>query len=622
MKLTGNTVKLYFEDNIVKIENLKSGSQFIIKGGHTKCAEMKEKVIAFKVTKDGVCLDCQYEIKNDETGEYVQLTINSDAEFDGNICYPEAIEPERAYREIDAYCEGIAFNVEDDIPLPEVRPLYGGSWNSMSFWGIYKPDKSWIMCAVITNFDASLKTEKGDGGLFRTSVMWLPQKGRWGYEREIRYYTGTDDPINGMCGVYRKIAEQRKLVKTLKEKSAENPVIDRSAGSADVWLWNNDAMDKLYSQNAVYSVPSKSDYELRKLIALDMKNNGMDNVMWSIFDENIDRSIVEYIKSLGYTTTYYDVYTDVIPNFCKDKIPKTRLKRCENRMPYWPDGIVVNSDGSLCPAWDLKGTDGKMYHQNRMCDAVAPDCAKKFVKEHGSDNGIDGTFIDVAVCCSYECYSKEHPTTREQAFEYKNKLFEEISKLKMFCGTENGHENAVKSYAYSEGMMSIPEYRSFDSGRRMATLYTPETTDEKIEKYMLNPKYRVPLWELVYHDCQTSYWYWGDSSNSCPHLTDVRDLYNMLYAQPPIYSFKAADWESLKPLILKSYKKTVPLSRELRYAKMMHFDYLTDDMTVQKTVFETESARISVTANFGSRDFVYGEKMIKPRDAIIDREEL
>ena len=80
-------------------------------------------------------------------------------------------------------------------------------------------------------------------------------------------------------------------------------------------------------------------------------------------------------------------------------------------------------------------------------------------------------FIDVAVCCSYECYSKEHPVTREQAFEYKNKLFEEISKLKMFCGTENGHENAVKSYAYSEGMMSIPEYRSFDSGRRALKLY-------------------------------------------------------------------------------------------------------------------------------------------------------
>ena len=80
-----------------------------------------------------------------------------------------------------------------------------------------------------------------------------------------------------------------------------------------------------------------------------------------------------------------DVYTDVIPKIYADRIPETRVKRCENRMKYWPSGIVIKKDGSYCSAWKLKGKDGTMYDQHklaRLCCAglCEKDLSKRTVR--------------------------------------------------------------------------------------------------------------------------------------------------------------------------------------------------------------------------------------------------
>ncbi len=569
--------------------------------------------IEFSAVCNGVELNCKYSILSDETGDFFELSIDSNSLFDDGICFPPPLEVEQGMRILDPLCNGMAYNAEDDIPIPKKRNFYGGAWTSMSFWGTEKTDKSWFMTAVMTSMDAVMMTDKNGQNLYETYVMWESEKGKWGYLRKLRFYIGKNNSVTEMCSIYRKIAEDRGFVKTLSEKAKEMPLKDRLAGCANVWLWNNDAMDKLYSENAVYTIPSEEQLKQRRSIAEDMKNSGMTDVLWSIFDENIDKATVEYVKSLGYLTTYYDVYTDVIPADYAPMITETRRRRCEHRVPYWPDGIIVQNDGTLCPAWDLKGTDGKFYPQNRMCDTVVPECAKKYITEHGKNNGIEGVFIDVSFCDTYECYSEEHPLTRSEAMEEKKKLFEMVKDMNLFCGTENGHECAAACCDYNEGMMSPTFFRAYDSGRRMTHIYEEEQMGEKFNKYMLNPKYRVPMWELVFHDCQTSYPYWGDSANSLPSKIEIRDLYAILYGQPPLYSFKADDWERLKEDILKSYFRTVPNARELRGIRMVSFEYLTDNMDVQKTVFENGT---EIVANFGDSSYIYDGEIIKPNKSL------
>jgi len=42
------------------------------------------------------------------------------------------------------------------------------------------------------------------------------------------------------------------------------------------------------------------------------------------------------------------------------------------------------------------------------------------------------------------------------------------------------------------------------------------TSPERVAKFQLGQSYRLPLFELVFHDCIVSYWYWGDYSNKLP----------------------------------------------------------------------------------------------------------
>lgn len=604
--ITGSATLVYGTVSFVQCES----KEFKVKE-----ASINENALHFTVTNNTLTLQCRYSIISDDTGKYFEFAAFSENEFEDEVMYPEAFDVKKGDKQIDAYCEGYTFNVEDECPYLGNRPLYGGIWNSMSFWAI-ENSNGWLLSAVYTNFDAELKTSRSDDGLCRTNIVWIPQMGKWGYERKLRFYVGnrSKSSISDICSIYRKMAEEKGLVKTLKQKAENNKTVLRLAGCANVWLWNDDAMYKLYDMKAIYKIPTEEQTTLRRSIADEMKSSGMTNVLWSIFDENIDKKTVEHIRQLGYLTTSYDVYTDVIPNTIADKIPETRRRRCEHRMPYWPGGIARERDGSLSPAWKLTGIDGKMYDQHRMCDVVAIECAKNYVPKHYLNNKLDGIFIDVSMTGAHECYSNEHPLNRTKSWENKNKLFELMGEYGLLRGSENGHENGVRNYEYSEGKMSLPLMRFNDSGRKMTTLHENEEDIQFMKKYMLNPQNRVPLWELVFHDCETSYWYWGDCTNSCPPLMKLRDLFCNLYGLPPLYSFAATQWNMLKEEIVESYKRTVLLARNLAMCRMTDFEYLSADRMVQKTVF---SDGTQIIVNFGDADFIYEDKIIGEMDKIV-----
>jgi hypothetical protein len=214
--------------------------------------------------------------------------------------------------------------------------------------------------------------------------------------------------------------------------------------------------------------------------------------------------------------------------------------------------------------------------------------------------------------CTLECYHKDHPQTRKQGIEIKNKMLANMHEKGLFVGAENPHEDAVPYCEYAEGLLSLGAYRYPDAGRRMATVYGEEEIPETVKKYMLNPAYRIPLWELVYHDCMTAYWYWGDSTNSAPTLMQDRNLFELLYGLPPLYSFSVDTWDIYKKQIAESYAKTVPFAKALYGMRMTDFEYLTEDRLVQKTVFSNAT---QVIVNFGDEPYRYDGKKIAPKSA-------
>ena len=123
---------------------------------------------------------------------------------------------------------------------------------------------------------------------------------------------------------------------------------------------------------------------------------------------------------------------------------------------------------------------------------------------------------------------------------------------------------------------------------------------ESVSKYQVGEKYRLPLWELVYHDCVVAQWYWGDYNNKLPKIWRKRDLFNALYGTPPMYMFNMKQWDEMKDQFAASYQVAAPVSRATGYSEMTDHRILKADRSVQQTVFANG---VTVTVNFG--DAVY-----------------
>ena len=111
---------------------------------------------------------------------------------------------------------------------------------------------------------------------------------------------------------------------------------------------------------------------------------------------------------------------------------------------------------------------------------------------------------------------------------------------------------------------------------------------------MHNPKCRIPLWELVYHDCAVNYYYWADTTFMYPQLAPLKDLFSRLYGIPP-NSMNVSTWDRLKKDVAASYERASEVARETMFARMTSFEWLTPDRLVQRTIFANGR---SVTVDF------------------------
>lgn len=179
--------------------------------------------------------------------------------------------------------------------------------------------------------------------------------------------------------------------------------------------------------------------------------------------------------------------------------------------------------------------------------------------------------------------------------------------LMLVNGLETGHEAAVRFAHYSEGMMSLVPYRVSEADRA-----GPQNLIEAPElaaRFQLDHRYRLPLWELVYHDCVVAHWHRSDGNNSQPVLWGKRDLFNLLYGTPPTFFISRALWETNQTRIVQSYRAICPLARAVGYSEMLTHRFLTPERDVQQTLFANG---MIVTVNFGQAPYPLTSALVIP----------
>jgi hypothetical protein len=376
-----------------------------------------------------------------------------------------------------------------------------------------------------------------------------------------------------MCKRYRAHAEKTGLLVTLERKRRDNPNVDLLVGAVNVWCWDKDG-------------PAW----VRELQAA-----GIQRILWS------NSQSAENIKAMneipGVLTSRYDIYQDVMnpANF-----PLLRGTHGDWPTEAWPKDIMLGPRGDWIHGWEVRGKDGNMYPCGTLCDRQATPYAEKRISAELQTRPYRCRFIDTTTASPWrECYSPDHPVTRRDSRKFKMDLLRLVSdRFHLVTGSETGHDAAVPFVHYFEGMLSLGPYRVPDSGRDMQRIW--DEVPERVAKFQLGHAYRLPLWELVYHDCVVAQWYWGDYNNKLPSLWDKRDLFNALYGTPPMFMFNREVWQKNRDRFVQSYRNTCPVVRAVGYAEMTDHRFLTPDRAVQQTAFANG---VTVTANFGTSPF-------------------
>jgi hypothetical protein len=526
--------------------------------------------ISLKLLDPASMLHIEAVIALQEDRPELLVQLQADGPLPGRIAYPPPVQTAAGQMLIMPVNEGISYPVDDSSLGEMYYHMYGGHGLCMGWWGVTN-GRVGVMALVETPDDAGVRVSRSDG-LLCPGMEWLSQQGDFGPQRRLRYVFFDDGGYVAMCKRYRRHSQEIGLFKTLAEKRRENPHVDLLVGAVNVWCWDPDAA----------------------AICREMQAAGIDRIQWS---HRLPPEQLQELNAMGVLTSRYDIYQDVMDPANFDKLHGVHG---DWTTAAWPDDLMRDANGDWIRGWRVRGKDGQWYPCGVLCDRQAVAYALRRIPAELQTHPYRCRFIDTTTASPWrECYDPRHPVTRSESRHWKMELLRTISETcGLVCGSETGHEAAVPFVHYFEGMLSLGPYRVPDAGRNMGEIL--DEVPERVAKFQTGHYYRLPLWELVYHDCVVAQWYWGDYNNKLPGVWDRRDLFNALYGTPPMFLFRRDYWRQHRDRFVRSYQTAATVARATGYQEMLSHRWLTDDHSVQQTEFANG---VTVTANFGDQPY-------------------
>jgi hypothetical protein len=540
---------------------------------------------------------------------YLVFILSADSAAQMNeLSFPSAFKtPGKNHYLVDTDGEGMLLPVDDkDYPLGNGITYYCGGGLSMAWMGIVDDNfRTGYMAILETPYDAALRTLREDG-LITFSTVWLPSMGRFGYDRKVTYHFLNEGGYVAQCKLYREYIWKKNGLKTLKEKQRRFPAIAKLIGSPNIYVWDD---------------ARESDF------AKELKSSGI-NKAFILWDPNHtpypETGYDDKLKDLGFASGVYDLYTDIHYRdtvlYEKDVTGPLRFSRTG-----YP---------GLFYQLSAKRKDGKTYF-NSYGHTICPATIRPFIQdriEHELKEYPHETyFLDVYQANGlFECYSPQHPLTREQYAGEILKNYRMIEdKYNQYIGGEWGADFANQVTVYNHGMMTLQRtwfgsditkrgtiyyYGDWRNNPRPSIMLSSRVAPDKYLKYSINEYIRVPLYELVYHDAVISSWRWEDANHHTPEIWWKKDLFNILYGSAPLWSIDRNRWESYKNTFIQSYKNICPWLEQIGYDEMISHRFITPDHLVQETVFSSGKRAV---INFGTDEFVFEGTPVKPKSFLL-----
>lgn len=463
---------------------------------------------------------------------------------------------------------GLYVDQTDDHPEFQQMLVYGNLSLDMPWLGIVdEKSGEGLMVLVESPADAYLMMEKDEAGRNWPNIFWRPSLDTFRYPRRLSYRFSPSGGYVALAGMYRQYAAQTGKLVTLEEKARRKSNVERLKGAPMIWgavdAW--DFVREARTRGILRGVISNAHQGLR------------------------DTATLRQVNALGYITNEYDNVSDILDG------PTGFLKGNIERAAYH-----YRPQAGSALGW--KTENGPQYASRSSAMALA--AAQTYVPNRLEKYGFNGRFLDVSAALDlFEDYHPDHTFDRRQDMVNRRGVFEYLNSLGVVLGTEHGNDWVIDLIEYCEGGASGPMW--WNGGWKAGELKKPTTREQLTDDYLtygMGYAARIPLWQLVYHDCVISTWYWGDSAGfmyeAAPELSNRKDLFNLLHGTVPLFwrDDWEYDWKKNRSRFLQTYHHTCKFNEAIAFDHLVNHEFLTADKSLQRTTFSSGTVCV---VNFG-----------------------
>ncbi len=318
-------------------------------------------------------------------------------------------------------------------------------------------------------------------------------------------------------------------------------------------------------------------------------------------------------KKAGYLIGPYDSYHSIH----RPGEPDT-WETAQFGQALYDTGGIVKADGSKRRGFKQKGF------------LLSPSAARPFVEKRVS--GLmaafqaNSWFIDCDGFGEYfDDYSDQHPATQESDMQSRISRMTWIrDTFGLVIGTEGCSAGVAPCIHFAHGVLTPvigwgdPDLSNKQSKYYLGAYFPPEEPQvffkpvplkEEYRYIYFEPRFRLPLFQTVFHDSVIATHHWLFASLKTKDQARTVALLELLYQVPPLYHLNLPEFQKHKAQIKRHYEFFSPLHRETALLPLTGFQWLTPDGSVQRTTF---GDRIELVANFGATDFQYGDTRLGP----------
>lgn len=445
----------------------------------------------------------------------------------------------------------------------------------MPWFGQVK-DREGYIAICETPWNAGYTAEHPAGGPYsHVGIYYEPSLGKMDYRRVLRYTLLSDCDYNDLCKVYRAYVRETGHLRTLAEKAAQNPSVDRLIGSSFVHTGiktvvqpDSDFFDPENPEKNNHCTPfSKRTEEIKLLHNMGVEKlylhldgwaqPGYDNCHPDYSPACIEaggwegmKELVDTMHECGYLFGIHDQYRDFY---------KSAKSFDENYACRLTDGTIPEHH---------RWAGGQ---QSYLCATQAPYYLKRnFAALFENGIELDGAYLDVFTCNEGdECTNPEHRMTRRECYEYRGQCFSWLLAHGILSSSEEVSDWAIPSLVFCH--------------------YAPYSFMMK-RPGLPKDGIPVPLFNLVYHDCVIEPWMMDKVSENDDYM-----LYALLNGGAPYLlrdaaylntdgSFEGDELLALEEMIRRS-KTVSALHEKIAKCEMVRHRMNPENWWIQETEF-------------------------------------